>query len=179
VDSCWLCILRFEEINYNYQEGNLKLMRNILLVCTGNTCRSPIAEVLLLDILSKTKIPSISEGWEIKSAGLNTITGLSASENAICAMQKEGLDLSQHRSSALHGGLVEDADLILTMTRAQKQELGARFPYKIEKIFTLAEWAGEADMDIADPYGQGIEEYQTTIQQIRKLILKWIERQAD
>ncbi|TCP20248.1 protein-tyrosine phosphatase [Scopulibacillus darangshiensis] len=114
-------------------------MTNVLFVCTGNTCRSPMAEALL-----KHKG---SSRYEAKSAGLFANMGSQAHPNALEALTKRGIEFD-HRSQPATVDLVEWAHLIFTMTEQHKQLLLQQFPEAINKVFTLKEYVltdGEYD----------------------------------
>ncbi len=133
---------------------------NVLFVCTGNTCRSPMAEIVFNETYQKAKASSrglfIHRGSLISpltKAILNREYGYHEDREA-----EELLDLD-----------MGSADLIITMTEAQKQEVKRR--YGGEKVFTLKEMAGEKG-DIMDPYGMDEQVYAETFREIRKLIQK-------
>ena len=143
----------------------------ILLICTGNTCRSTMAEVLLRQIIASD---STSVDVEVYSAGLAAIEGMPATEQAIKVMQEKGLNLSNHSSRLVSPDLLE-ADLILTMTLRHKQVLLRANSKLAEKTFTLKEYAGEKqELDILDPYGGSVDVYRATAEEIQKYLeLAW------
>lgn len=145
-------------------------MVKILFVCTGNTCRSPMASALLLRNLQGRGEMLANGEIQIWSAGLFTQDGLSASAEAIEAMREEGIDISRHRSRLIRDNLIEAADLILTMTVSQRDYLQDRFPHKLVNIFTLGEFAGDGSGEVIDPYGHGREVYQECMIQLKQLV---------
>lgn len=139
-------------------------IERLLLVCTGNTCRSPMAEALCQQYL-----PHI----ETLSAGVGAIPGLPASIGAIEAMQRRGLNLDHHRSRALSSYLLADADLVLCMSQSHKQVILQALPEECNgKVFTLAEYVDEPNQEIDDPFGGDQEVYEACAQQIEELIKK-------
>ena len=134
----------------------------LLFVCTGNTCRSPMAEVLAKSLFRELDIMAA-----VHSAGVNTDNGYPASSNAIIAMRRESLDLSSHKSQQLSYELLERATLILTMTQGHLHSVKSAAPHAY--AFTLGQYANQ-DIDISDPYGGDLATYQRCARQIKQLL---------
>jgi protein-tyrosine-phosphatase len=136
----------------NNKTNNQKSYNNVerlLIVCTGNTCRSPMAAALARKYMPDT---------EVISAGTATTTGLPASIGAMDAMQQMGLSIDDHSSRPVNKYLLEEADLILTMTENHKKAILDFMPEVADKVFTLGEFTG-TNIDIPDPFGLSVEEY--------------------
>lgn len=144
-------------------------MTRILLVCTGNTCRSPMAEALFLKMLQE-RADEIEQEIEIGSAGLYTMNDLPASEEAIKIMKREGLDITGHRSRVLDVTMLDDADLVLTMGSSHRDDIRERFPDTERRVYTLGEYAGFDGLDIQDPIGGGLEAYQQCARQLKEIL---------
>lgn len=140
---------------------------NILFVCTGNTCRSPMAAYIMDKVAVENDLDIL-----IESAGIFAEPGKKASENAIKALSDMGIDLSDHRTQPLNEDLIKKSDIILTMTEGQKKLIE---PYAKDKVHTLLEYAG-SEGDISDPYGGDIEEYKETAQEIYDAIVDIAEK---
>ncbi|MCM3567201.1 low molecular weight protein arginine phosphatase [Neobacillus mesonae] len=137
-------------------------MKHILFVCTGNTCRSPMAAAIL-----KSKEV---DGIEVKSAGIFAASGSDASPHAKHVLENNQISYS-HQSQPLTDREVEWADFILTMTGSHKAAIQQQYPKASEKVFTLKEFSGEsADLDVIDPYGGSLKDYEDTFQELKKLI---------
>jgi protein-tyrosine-phosphatase len=141
------------------------MIQKVLLVCTGNICRSPLAASLLERALRE-------RGLEVTvaSAGTGAWDGAPASEGAYLVGLERGLDLSGHRARLLTRELVEHADLVLTMARhhrARVDELGGE-----GKVFVLGEYAGrEGDaVEVSDPFGGDLVVYRDTCQELDALV---------
>ena len=129
----------------------------IILVCSGNTCRSPMAEAIF-----KRKF---HDKAEIISRGLYVPENIHASFNSEKAMDEMGLDIKSHISRQLTVPEAEGADLILTMTKTHKDMILSVCPGMKDKVFTLCEYAG-LEGDVPDPYGSDIEEYRRCARKI-------------
>ncbi|MED3561680.1 low molecular weight protein arginine phosphatase [Bacillus xiapuensis] len=137
-------------------------MQRILFVCTGNTCRSPMAEAIL-----KSKN---LEGIEVRSAGVFAVNGNEASAHAKQVLEENKI-VHNHQSSLLTGGAIGWAELILTMTNSHKDAILNYYPEAASKLFTLKEFAGETvSHDVSDPFGGNVSIYRETFQELEILI---------
>lgn len=143
-------------------------MLHILVICTGNTCRSPMMKALLEDrILREGRKDKVA----VSSAGLAALNGEPASYGASGAMERRGLTLGRHRASRLSLAMLQEADLILTMSPAHKQAILALASLLHGKVYTLGEYAGE-NAEIADPYGGKPAIYEACAVQLEKILAK-------
>lgn len=151
-------------------------MNTILFVCTGNTCRSSMAEGLFKKL--------ISEDMELKdikvvSAGTGVFYSGGATEQAIEAVREMGVDIRGHKAKQITNELINEADLILTMTMAHKLRILNINPEAKNKVFTLKEFVNDDlvdDLDISDPFGCPLEEYKKCAQEIYEYLVKVKEK---
>ena len=139
----------------------------ILFVCTGNTCRSPMAEAIF------NKFKSSDEHIAF-SRGTNVFFSQNISPKAKNALESMGIHDFSHKSVQISEDDIRDSDLILTMTSAQKMTLKSVCPKFKHKIFTLNEKAIGKDSDIFDPYGLSQEEYDICAKQIFYAVEKFL-----
>ncbi|MFV0338811.1 MAG: low molecular weight protein arginine phosphatase [Chthoniobacterales bacterium] len=125
---------------------------NVLFVCTGNTCRSPMAEGLL-----RAKVSERSD-VEVRSAGISAAAGQPSSGGAVQAMRDLDIDISAHRSQPVSEALLSEATYVLAMTSTHLTMLELFFPQYTDKFFLLRSFSG-SDLDVSDPIGQGPREY--------------------
>ena len=145
-------------------------MLRVLFVCTGNTCRSPMAEAIFYE---KVRLSGMNDRIRVLSAGVAAQEVFPASKGAQNAMMRRGLSLAEHRSRLLLPEFVRAADLILTMSQRHKESTIALVPQAEGKVYTLKEFAGETG-DIDDPWMGSDATYEACSAEISRLIeLAW------
>jgi protein-tyrosine-phosphatase len=144
-------------------------MPAILFVCTGNQCRSPIAEVLFK---RQIQLYPATGDWRIESAGTWAYTGKAAHRHMCVVAQEVGLDLSQHRARRIEDvPALSTFDVILTMERSHKESLQIEFPQLSRRLYLLSDIAG-ITYDISDPIGGSLDTFRYTLREIDVLIRK-------
>ena len=185
-------------------EGEEPVGLKMVFVCTGNTCRSPLAEVLARQVFGANPVaastassadkkdpPSFTKNRkedihpglgprasdldiEVCSAGLAAWEGQSASEHAILVAGEYGTSLNGHKARTVNEELLQTADWIIPMTKAQQERLVDMYPQFAAKIRRLGAWADDAD--VHDPWGGSIEQYRQTAAQIKRMLERMKEK---
>lgn len=150
----------------------------VLLVCTGNTCRSPMAEALLKAKL-RERFPHFANlpfsPVAVASAGLSAFPGGPASPEAINAMKRRGLSLLDHQSRAVTERTLRTADLVLTMTGSHRAAIVDRFPEIAPQVHLLS----GSRSDVSDPFGGSESVYVECAAQIDQYLDHWVSRLED
>lgn len=143
------------------------MSKRILVVCVGNLCRSPTAEVILRNTLP-------SDGFAVKSAGLSAVYGNPMDPRAAALLAERGLSGEKHVSHRINKPLVEGADIVLAMEKKHLSALKKLAPAARGKIHLLGKWQG--DLEIPDPYGRDLSAYLRAYQMIEESIKRWCPR---
>jgi protein-tyrosine-phosphatase len=144
----------------------MHLVKTVLLVCTANICRSPMAAAIMRQRIAAL---GLSDQVEVLSAGMWARNGQPASEDAITVLAARGLSLADHRSQPLTPELLDRTDIVLVMEEAHRRSIFYLAPKHLHKVMLLTELTGGYD-DIDDPYGGPIEGYVNTEAQLETLI---------
>jgi protein-tyrosine-phosphatase len=147
-------------------------MTTILFVCTGNLCRSPMAEGLFRQRLVEE---GLEADYQVSSAGVWAVDGRPASEHAIAVMAERSIDITGHVAHTLNADDVAEADLILAMSREHVQMIRYTWPQYAWKTHRLSEMAGKRK-DVQDPYGDPIEDYRACADTLADYLDRGFER---
>lgn len=147
-------------------------VKQVLLVCTGNTCRSPMAQSILQEMLDMKEQGS----YRVCSAGIAAMEGAPASWPALSVIGECGQDLSSHRGQRVDEELIASTDLVLTMSHYHSRYLLERYPEAAAKIFTLGEYAGASHVEVSDPIGGSLEDYRSCKRQLEELLARVCDR---
>lgn len=137
----------------------------IVFVCTGNVCRSPMAEYLL------RARPDIGPAWDVCSAGLAATFGVPASHEAVDVMHEKGIDISAHSSRPLSGELVAAATVVVIMTQDHQRMMDMFHPDAVDKVWLLKSFDADASqMDLRDPIGMSRDVYRAIRNEIEQAL---------
>ncbi|RQR24902.1 low molecular weight phosphotyrosine protein phosphatase [Burkholderia sp. Bp9143] len=140
------------------------MIDNILVVCEGNICRSPMAQALLARALPSARI---------RSAGCSALAGRRADPLAVELMAERGIDLGEHIAVDLNLEHMRSADLILTMTQSQRKRIEAGYPFSKGRVFRIGEFER---IDVIDPYRRGRSVFELALNQIDQCMKRWIDK---
>ena len=160
------------------------MVKTILFVCTGNTCRSAMAEGVFKNVLEeRTKGNS---KIDVISAGISALPGISPTFEAISVMFEQGIDISQHYAQELQEELIKKADLILVMTNKHKEYIHKEFPFAQNKTFLLKKFTinnksesnqnNDRNYEIIDPIGRKIEFYRIISRELKNNLEKILDK---
>ena len=136
-------------------------IKNILVVCVGNICRSPMAEYFL-----KNQNPNLN----IESAGLSAMAGHQADDKAIACMDELHIDMREHIARQINAELIKKADLILVMSKNQSQHIEQKWPFAKGKVFRLGHWQSQ---NVPDPYKHDQAFFDETCKNIQVYAKDW------
>lgn len=150
----------------------MREIKSVLFVCTGNSCRSIMAEGLMKEALKRLG----KEDIKVSSAGVSTIDGFRPTPETIEAMKLEGVDVFGIQSRSLTDEMIRDSDLILVMTVHHMYDIVKRVPQALSKTHILKQYGRRDDscacenLDISDPMGKPMEVYEYTLGEIKREI---------
>lgn len=146
-------------------------MAKILIVCTGNICRSPVAAALLQDRLKRQGLTE----WQVTSAGTWAQDKRGASQYSVEIMAEQGLDITEHRATMIDYDLIKKSDLVLCMESGHMEALQVEFPTQAKKVYLLSEMV-DRNYSISDPYGRSKDAYYRMVSDVAGIIDDGLDR---
>lgn len=144
------------------------MFERILVVCTGNICRSPVGEALL-----RTRVPERT----VESAGLGALAGHEVEPTARELAEADGLDVADHRARQISRDMLQQADLVLVMSDGQRQAIGSSHPEALGKTMRFGHWLDDGrGRDIPDPYGKSREVFEQVHTLLVEAAAGWARR---
>jgi protein-tyrosine phosphatase len=141
------------------------MIQNILIVCVGNICRSPMGEALFVE-----RLKSKSSKIMVSSAGLGALIDRPADKLAQELMLQKGLDISSHRARQISPEILFDTDIIFTMTSGQQTQLECNLPSIRGRVHRIGNWGG---YDVPDPYQRPKEAFEQALTLIEQGVEDW------
>lgn len=146
-------------------------MQKIMFICTGNICRSAMAEGIM-----KKKVEDQGIDVKVYSCGVYAEDGDGATYNACEAAKEYDVDITQHKATNIRNSNIQDMDIILCATKGHKRLVLQLYPNLSNKVFTMKEFANGKEEDISDPWGYDMSTYTRCAEEIVQAIDKTIEK---
>lgn len=138
----------------------------VLFVCTGNTCRSPMAEAI-----ARGEAKKLNLNFEFSSAGIFAVKGEAATLNACEALDTMGYSLCNHIADVLTKDMLEEADIVITLSENHRSYIIGLYPEYEHKVFTLLPYVGGKG-DVDDPFGGDLTTYRLCAEKIKETVIK-------